>query len=198
MAYNVFVEGVKPGGLTTTREIRILLCYLLCNVPRPVTRQQLDEVLIGEELANYFAMADSLNQLIEQQLVQLLPDGYAITESGRTVGQTLAEDVPRTIRDAAVRGVIRAQQYAAKAAAYKTEVLPGPSGKGQLVRCAINDETGALFSMEIYMPDELSAKEVSSAFTQHGDAVYKLLLAALTKEDGLAKEALDTLRSKKD
>ena len=69
MTAQLFTEGVKPGGLTSGTEIRILLCYILNNVTLPVSRKQLEDVLLGEELANYFAMADSMAQLMDQGLV---------------------------------------------------------------------------------------------------------------------------------
>lgn len=189
-----FSEGVKPGGLTSGQEIRILLCYLLANTSVPITRAQLEDVLLGEELVNYFALAESLAQLREQELVEEGDDGYKITEKGRTVGQTLAQDVPRTIRDTAVRGMIRAQQYAAKAAVNKSEVLL--DGNGRMVHCSIGDQNGALFDMQLYMPDELSAGAVRDQFIEHGDIVYKLVLTAMTGNEQLARQALDELLKK--
>ncbi len=193
MGSQLFTEGVKPGGLTTGTEIRILLCYLMDSVGAPVRREELEEVLLGEELANYFAMADSLSQLIEQGLVAESDAGYTVTESGKTVARTLADDLPRTIRDTAVRGVIRAQQYAARAAVHKSEVVSGPGGRA--VHCAIEDDAGPLFRMELYMPDELTAAAVREQFIEKGDEVYKLVLAALTDNRSLAEKALLRLKN---
>lgn len=191
MQENSFFEGVKPGGLTTSTEIRILLCYLLESVNAPVSRSQLEDVLLGQELVNYFVMAQSLSQLKEQGLIDGNDDGYTITDAGRTVGKTLAADLPRTVRDTAVRGVILAQQYAAKKAAHQAEIVP--DNAGFTVRCRIEDVTGPLFSLGLYMPDTLSAQAVKDKFVNKGDAVYKLLLAALTDNRSLAETVLDEL-----
>lgn len=192
MAGNTFNEGVRPGGLTTGTEIRILLCYLLDSVSTPVTRNQIEEALLGEELANYFAMAESLDTLLQQELISETPEGYTITETGRTVARTLARDVPRTVRDAAVRGVIRAQQFAALQAAHHGEVQK--TDTGYMVQCGIGDTTGSLFKMELYMPDELSAETVKNKFIAKGDEVYKLVLAALTGDTALAEKALKNIK----
>ncbi|MDL2252941.1 DUF4364 family protein [Ruminococcaceae bacterium OttesenSCG-928-I18] len=191
MASNAFTEGVRPGGLTTGKEIRILLCYLLDNVPQPIRRQDLEEVLVGEELANYFVMAESLAQLEQQGLLLEEEAGYLLTEEGRTVAKTLADEVPRTVREMAVRGVVRAQQYAARKAAHESEVVETSSGR--YVRCNIGDETGRLFHLELYMPDELSAKAVRERFIENGDTVYELVLAALTDNRDLVQKALEKL-----
>ena len=39
MSNQAFTGGVRPGGLTTSTEIRILLCYLLKSIGIPLTRQ---------------------------------------------------------------------------------------------------------------------------------------------------------------
>lgn len=192
MQHNLFTEGVRPGGLTTGTEIRILLCYLLASVTEPVTRQQLEDVLLGEELANYFAMAESLAQIVEQGLVVEKNNLYSITDSGRTVANTLADELPRTVRDAAVNGVVRAQQFAARAAAYHSQVRDIENG--HIVTCSIGDENEPLFRMEIYMPDELTAQQVRTKFIEGGDQVYKLVLAALTDNRTQVENALETLK----
>ena len=191
MSQGSFNEGVKPGGLTSGIEIRILLCYLLDNVEGEVSRRQIEEVLLGEELVNYFVLAESLGQLLEQGLVETGADGYSITDKGRTVARTLADDVPRTVREAAVRGVIRARQFALKQAAHLCEVEECPSG--YIVHCKIADETGSLFGLDLYMPDRLTAYAVRQKFLAAGDNVYKLVLAALTDDGELAKQAIERM-----
>ncbi|MDL2214311.1 DUF4364 family protein [Clostridia bacterium OttesenSCG-928-O13] len=193
MATETFNEGVKPGGLTTSTEIRILLCYLLDSVDSPVSRSQVEEALLGEELVNYFAMAESLSQLRSQGLIDGDDSGYTITDAGRTVARTLAQDVPRTVRDAAIRGVIRAQQYASKAAAHRCEIEK--TAKGRVVHCSIGDEAGSLFELSLYMPNDLSAQAVRDMFVEHGDGVYKLVLAALTGNRTLAEKALNEIQA---
>lgn len=186
-----FNEGVRPGGLTTNTEIRILLCYLLDCIDAPITHDQIVDVLLGEELVNYFVLAEALSKLCSQGLISQSSEGYRITDTGRTVAQTLAQDVPRTIREAAVRGVIRAQQYAAKTAAHRCDIVN--DGSGRIVRCTIGDEAGTLFKMELFMPDELSAQAVKEKFIESGDNVFKLVLSALTGNKEIAAKALEAL-----
>lgn len=196
MSDQSFTEGVKPGGITTGTHTRILLCYLLDSIDAPVRHEQLEEVLLGEELTNYFVMTESLSQLAKQGLIAESDVGYTVTDSGKTVARTLAEDVPRTVRDTAVRGVIRAQQFAAKADVHKSEVVKEEHGR--IVQCSIGDETGPLFKMELYMPDDLSADSVRNQFIENGDEVYKLVLAALTDNRAMAERALLHLKKPAD
>ncbi len=193
MAVQDFSEGVRPGGLTSGKEVQILLCYLLSALNAPVSKEQLEQVLLEEALVNYFSMAESLAALEEQELITLSDGVYTITEKGCTVGRTLADDVPRTVRDTAVRGLIRAQQYAAKKAEHRCEVVQTQDGQ-IAVHCSIGDDAcSPLFQMQLYMPDALCANAAREAFIEHGSEVYKLMLAALTVNEGMARDALREL-----
>lgn len=189
---NTFNEGVRPGGLTSSTEIRILLCYLLDSTEAPVSRQQIEEVLLGEELVNYFVLAEGLGQLKEQKLVNEKDGLFFITETGRTVGRDLAQDIPKTVREAAVRGVIRAQHYAAKAAVNNSIIQK--TEQGYQVQCSIGDTKGKLFGLELYMPNELTAQTVQQCFIEKGDEVYKLILAGLTGDTQLAAKTITALQ----
>lgn len=50
-ANDAFTAGVRPGGLTDSTEIRLLLCYLVKNAG-PITR--IENALMEEQLVNYF------------------------------------------------------------------------------------------------------------------------------------------------
>ena len=43
MTHNAFTAGVRPGGLTTSTEIRILLCYLIKNATVPLSQSELEK-----------------------------------------------------------------------------------------------------------------------------------------------------------
>ncbi len=192
MAEHTFSEGVRPGGLTTNKETRILLCYLVHGANGKVCKEDLQEVLLGEEMVNYFLLMECLSQLEEQNLVMTDEAGFLhITEAGKTVATTLVDDLPRSICTAAVRGIIRAQQYAAKEAAHSCDIVREKDG--YCVKGHITDATGTFFKLELYMPDERSAKAVRQQFVEKGDEVYKLVLAAFTGQNELAEKALQSL-----
>ena len=107
-ANDAFTAGVRPGGLTSSTEIRLLLCYLVKNAG-PITRQEIENALMEEALVNYFEIGSCLDDITKQELVTLTGDSYAITDKGRKVAQELAYDLPRTVRERAVAAVLRCQ-----------------------------------------------------------------------------------------
>ena len=97
-ANDAFTAGVRPGGLTNSTEIRLLLCYLVKNAG-PITRTEIENALMEEALVNYFEIGSCLDDIARQQLVTADGDRYIITDKGRKVAQELAYDLPRSVRE---------------------------------------------------------------------------------------------------
>ena len=174
-----FTAGVKPGGLTDSTEIRILLCYLI-KTAGPVTRQTLEGALLQEELVNYFEFAGALGELEHQQLVTVDGKGYKITEKGAKVADTLAEDLPRSVRESAILAVIRLQSWAHRAA--QNHAAVERDANGYKVVCIIRDEgQPESFRLELAMPDALTAEEVKNRFIARGSQIYMSFLEKLTQ-----------------
>ncbi|WP_367925433.1 DUF4364 family protein [uncultured Ruthenibacterium sp.] len=181
MANNAFTAGVRPGGLTTSTEIRILLCYLIKNATSPLSKSELENALLSEELVNYFELASNLSALCTQGLICYENEHYTILPAGEDVANTLASDVPRSVREAATRAVVRAQLFAQKSAQHQTEIIP--CGDGYTVQCRIVDREREMFQLSLYMPDHLSAMLARDRFVENGDVLYAQVLKNLTQDN---------------
>ncbi len=175
---DAFTAGVKPGGLNTSTEIRILLCYLIKSAG-PLTRDAMQGALLEEQLVNYFEFVDALNELEEQGLAVQDGNGYLITDKGRIVADTLSDDLPRSVRENAIRAVIRIQSWLHKAAQNLAQVEK--TDTGYLVTCSIRDNGADMFRLSLTMPDELTAETIRNQFILHGSALYAQLLTGLTR-----------------
>jgi len=116
-ANDAFTAGVRPGGLTSSTEIRLLLCYLVKNAG-PIARQEIENALMEEALVNYFEIGSCLDDITRQQLVTVQDNVYSITDKGRKVAQELAYDLPRSVRERAAlpdlgpqRGQVQRQHH---------------------------------------------------------------------------------------
>ena len=178
MQQDVYLGGVKKGGLTSSTEIRILLCYLIATAT-PLSRQALENALLGEELVNYFELMSRLDDLVKQGLARQEGETYRITEKGQAVADSLAADLPRSVRESAVRAVIRAQSWLRKEAQHKAEIRETEGGFE--VCCSIEEMGHNVFSLTFSMPDALSAEMIKKQFIARGSEVYAQLLQALTQ-----------------
>ena len=166
-ANDAFTAGVRPGGLTDSTEIRLLLCYLVKNAG-PITRTEIENALMEEQLVNYFEIGSCLDDITRQQLVTLKEDRYSITEKGRKVAQELAYDLPRSVRERAVAAVLRSQTWARKEAAYSARLTDN----------ALDQEP---LCLDIGTPDRLSADLVKKQFILKGNEIYQMLITKLTE-----------------
>ena len=128
-ANDAFTAGVRPGGLTSSTEIRLLLCYLVKNAG-PIARQEIENALMEEALVNYFEIGSCLDDITRQQLVTVQDNVYSITDKGRKVAQELAYDLPRSVRERAVAAVLRCQTWARKEAKYSASITEKPDEDG--------------------------------------------------------------------
>ena len=174
---NAFTGGVKPGGLTSSTEIRLLLCNLI-QTAGPLTKQEIETALLEEQLVNYFEICDGLADMADRRLVQVKDDQYTITEKGRKVAQELQDDLPRSVRTAAVEAAIRAQVWNRKSDEYRAEIHE--TAGGYSIQCTINRLKKPEFNLELMMPDRLTAEMVNKRFVLRGNEIYQVLLDALT------------------
>ena len=179
-ANDAFTAGVRPGGLTDSTEIRLLLCYLVKNAG-PITRTEIENALMEQALVNYFEIGSCLDDITQQKLVTLSDGRYSITEKGRKVAQELAFDLPRSVRERAVAAVLRSQTWARKEAQYAARITEKPDGHCS-IRCTIKALDQELFCLDIGTPDRLSADLVKKQFILKGNEIYQMLITKLTEE----------------
>ena len=181
MAVNdAFTAGVRPGGLTNSTEIRLLLCYLVKNAG-PITRRDIEDALMEEALVNYFEIGSCLDDIVRQELVTVQDNTYTITDKGRKVAQELAYDLPRSVRERAVAAVLRSQTWNRKAAEYSAAITEKADGHCT-VHCTIKVLDDSLFSLDLGAPDRLSAELIKKQFILKGNEIYQLLITKLTEE----------------
>lgn len=179
---DAFTAGVRPGGLTTSTEIRLLLCYLVQNTGA-VSQHQLETALMDTQLVNYFEIGSGLDDIRRQGLVQVDAEGlFTITDKGRKVAGELAYDLPRSVREKAVAAVLKAQLWSRKRAEYSATITEGEMGRCT-VHCTINRLDEKLFSLDLGMPDRLTAEQVKKQFILKGNEIYQLLINKLTEEE---------------
>ena len=162
-ANDAFTAGVRPGGLTNSTEIRLLLCYLVKNAG-PITRTEIENALMEEALVNYFEI------------------GSCLDDKGRKVAQELAYDLPRSVREKAVAAVLRSQTWARKEAEYSARISEKADGHCS-VRCQVKALDSELFCLDIGTPDRLSAEMVKKQFILKGNEIYQMLITKLTEEE---------------
>ena len=111
MEKDALTAGVSEiGGLFTTAEIRVLICYIFSKIDDAVPGNLLANTLHYEGIANCFEVNDSIDYLCKSgqlELVSREDDTYRITESGKDVAETLKTTLSIVVKERAYNAAIK-------------------------------------------------------------------------------------------
>ena len=98
------------GGLFSSAEVKILVCYIVSSIKEPVPGKMLANVLHYEGIANCFEVNDSIASLCKNghlQLVNEEEDTYIITKSGKNIAETLKTSIAYSVKDRAYNAAVK-------------------------------------------------------------------------------------------
>ena len=189
MKQDAFSTGVEPGGLWHKNDIRILLCYILASVNAPLSRQDLTRIIQEKGLANYFEVEDALASLLTQGNIAQDQEGRCtVTPAGREIADSLDATLPLSVRDKALEAAFTLLAQAKAQRENRVDLTK--TKRGYQITCHISDGEMDLMAISLYVPDKAQAKMVRERFYRDPEGVYKLVLASLTGDTGLAREYL--------
>lgn len=69
-----FEKYITPNmlNLTDTYAVKILICYFLKQMSRPITPDQLTEIATADGIVNYFIYMEAMNQMLESGTIILV------------------------------------------------------------------------------------------------------------------------------
>ncbi len=183
MEQQAFSEGIAPGGLREQTEIKLLVCYLLKSLDRPLSRVQINEILQEYPIANYFEVNQAMSDLVKSGnlISELCGEDETMTLSARARFDVAAieKSLPRTIREKAVRAawVVLTRERIRRES--KVDVQPAESG-GYHVTFAVEDMGTELMKLTIYVAEADQVETVKRNFFDHAVELYSDIIASLT------------------
>ena len=146
--------------LKDSHAVKILLCYLLKKLDRPISPEQLYEIAVGSEIINYFFYTEAIDELVKNQTILIEnKDGqevYVLTEKGRYGADEFKQYVPKSFRDKLLTCALK---FFAKLKRENEVICEFIELKnGYYVQCRILDVGDDLLNMKIFAPDLEQAK----------------------------------------
>ncbi len=174
-----FSDGVRPGGLYDSREIKVLICYMLSGVPEPLSRDTVIEILTEGEMANLFEISAAIDDLTARGNLAETDGGLlTLTESGRTSAEQLYDLIPYTLRDRSQKAAMKLLSRARNER--DADVVITPLDVGYSVKCSIDKTDVPMMSFTLRVTDETIAKAVRERFLDDPTAFYRALIALST------------------
>jgi len=165
----------------------ILICYLLRRIGKPIQKEHLYDIAVGNEIINYFFYQESITNLIHQNLIQVIPDkqnvpAFQLTDRGREYARQLKEYVSKPYRNKLVSAAFRYFAKIKRENEVKLEYIPLKKGYYVHVRCL--DRECDLLDLKLYAPDLTQAKFLGEQIMKNPAGFYgKILEAAFSNEE---------------
>ena len=178
--------------LVDSSDVKLLLCFVICNSPVPVSRDVLLEALQSYGYVNYFDAAAAFTALINEE--SICEDSknkgyYLVTSKGRLISQELKCDLPSSVREKALAATINLLSKVKNEKENFVNICS--TDRGYSVRASISGGEGLNFmSIDVYVPNEDQAKLIKKNFLDFPQNVYECLLAVLTKNSNIVKNIL--------
>lgn len=191
MKFDAFTGGIEPGGLRTKNEIRILICYLLTSVNTPLAKSDLISIAVENGLANYFEVADAIAEMTENGIVAASGENGELcsaTEKGYMISKQLDSELPTTVRRKALGAAVNLLAKQKRERENRVEI--SPEGKGYRVTCHVSGGQTDLMNFSLSVPDLAQANVVRDNFQSYPETVYRMMLALVTGDLGIASDIL--------
>lgn len=179
--YDAFNEGVEPGGLLNKDDIKVLICYLLKTVDMPISREQIGNIMQDRCIANYFEAMDALSDLLSNGNVKSdfndETEYFRITDLGRDAVALLEKELPKTVREKAVKSALRF--ITLEKNERDNEVKIEPCSGGYTISFTMKDGDTVFMELSMFVPDSAQAQKLKENFIEDPVHVYSTILASL-------------------
>lgn len=190
MDFDAFNAGVDFGGLRSKNDIQVLVCYLLCGVNAPLSKDDIVSVLCENGFANYFEVMDSLSVLSNAGSISIDEnDNYSANELTHEISMRLNTTLPNSIREQAVSFATELLSAAKRERENKVEITE--ISNGYKIECHISGGKHDLMSFSLYVPDLQQSKLVRKNFLKNPGLFYKMILTLSTGNNDIAKSLID-------
>ncbi len=183
MDKDALTAGVNQvGGLFSTAEIKILICYILSTVNEPVPANLLTNTLHYEGIANAFEVSDAIALLEKSGQIAVGDkecDGYIITESGKDIANTLKSSLSNTVKrralDVSLRMLTRFKN------GRDTDIKVTHEDDNTFITCQALDRGTPILSVKLLVGDDIQAAAIREKFLDNAQKLYPEIIKLLTE-----------------
>ncbi|MGN0636896.1 MAG: DUF4364 family protein [Huintestinicola sp.] len=170
-------QQMTSPELNSVHSVKILLCYILEKLNRPVTEEQLRLISEDSGVINYFYYSDALSELIRNGSVISDKGSISLTEKGRLGSEYFNRYIPLVFRKkllkAALGFFIREQNEDMCSCAVSE------AEDGCMVSFALSDGGRELINMSFFAPDTAQGELIAERIRSNPGGAYKKILGFL-------------------
>lgn len=181
MAGDVFTSGIEPGGLTTSYEIKMLVCFLFRNLNAKLTPQEVNDILQENGLVNYFELSSAVSDLIRLGHLSVTEDTktLTLTPSGLEAANNFESSLPFSVREKAVKAGVKFLARKKRDLENKATIESGETEHKLNIKMMLT-QNSELLNLTLNLPDRAQADVMKRRFLSDPELFYKGVLALLT------------------
>lgn len=178
---DTFNGGIRLGGLTSSLDIKLLVCLILIEIKDPLTSEQITQIINDESLANYFDVMTAISELIKNNYILNDENNFlTVTESGKDDINALIHTLPISIKE---RALVSANKFVLNNKKLnENKVVIKQNKDGYTVQCKMLDIGSDLLNIELFVGTLTQAKEVEETFLNNPKKVYETVLNTLIRK----------------
>lgn len=174
--------GVARGGLFSTAEIKILICYILSSIDEPIPVEMLANVLHFEGIANAFEVSDAVVSLAASGQIESTDvddKTYRITASGKNTAKTLRDSLSAVVKERAYLAVMKmfSKFKNAKDNAFEITHEYGST----YLSCSALDGGKPFLTVKLLIADESQGNFIKDKFLENPSKIYSKIIEILTQ-----------------
>ena len=169
------------GFIHEKMDIKILILYVLAQLPAPVDSLTLSDLVFCDDGIGYFDYADCLAGLVETAQVEKEGGKYRISEKGARNVEQVGSSLPYTVRRKATRTTAPIAEKLARFSMITAE--HEVSETGCTVHLAVSDGVGDILSMRLLVSSEAQARQMEQNFKNNAEAFYHDIVRLLTESE---------------
>ncbi|MBE6788973.1 MAG: DUF4364 family protein [Ruminococcaceae bacterium] len=179
-----FMQNVKVGGPATIFDIKVMLCYLLNSLKKPISAENLLNIMMSEELVNYFEYESAMAELCNNGQVEKFVDDsgeefYKISSQGAALVVDLESSIAMSLKSRVVEAALKVLAFRQNEKENNV-VISDAEGGGYNLSIEVPGTPQPLCKLQLYFPERLQAQMARDGFLTNPTLVYTAILCALT------------------
>lgn len=170
--------------LTDKNEIKIFILFLLRNVEYPLCFNDINDIVVQDEVVNYFDFVECFGELLETENIEEIKNEggentYSITEQGINVADSLDRSILVSVREKSLKNALRLLSFKQKGSKLTFDGSERDDGKYDM-RCKIEEHGQVIMNIELVLDGKYQFERMKQNFYEKPEIIYRGLFALLS------------------